>query len=772
MIFRLLPVLLMACGRSGGSPQPTETMNPVFWSDDDPRPLLEHGFFAEAGLPELSMWATHLQGSDRPNHAGRGPFAVGNGAAFAFLGLADPANTLHSLAGPTYSRKDRFFGDIYHMLEVDGSEVDFTEEWVARPRGTAIAITRADANGHTLYTVDFAPLRAQFAPSTVQPAIVRIFLVESEAGGDIAITQHSAQPAARSDVLTETTGERVLAYVPWNEVDTGTTEVRIDFGTVPPGGSGLAALILATGVDKAAALAVADEIMLETLETRLAQTVEAWLDHSLTGVQLSTSDPLIADLYEGLRVAIEVQTGAYGGVSPMSRYSEVWLRDTIGPTRFLTRAGVPEAAAEGLDYLYACHSDGGDFQNSCSSGVPLDQFGAAPDWDALGRFEGRTQAEGPSYIPLAYDEYTRWTGDHSLATERWPYLRRALMAQVMTPDGRQEFSGDETFRLAMETVLGYPLEFPWHDRAFSANSGFLMAAAADRMATMAAVVEPGDVSLFEDKAQLAREGVDLLWRHDHWATLEIHTGDDNWPAGHVELRSYEDVALRPLWAGSHSAEDPDALSNLADFRAAAGRGDGTAQTDPDLELAGEGFATGMVPGYYLWNLTAIGDPEAEAAFNALYTYASSSGQYAEGIDYGGDFDAFQIIYDALGETGDIVARYRPWEGGINGDAMLKYLVGAEPIAGGVRLEPHLPNDQPWMNADGIRFPDGSGNLSMVRDIGFIGIGFVSTSEVDIEVEIVLPIPEGVSLIATNVDESGFLSMTVSPGGRASASARW
>lgn len=71
----------------------------------------------------------------------------------------------------------------------------------------------------------------------------------------------------------------------------------------------------------------------------------------------------------------------------------------------------------------------------------------------------------------------------------------------------------------------------------------------------------------------------------------------------------------------------------------------------------QGVATGPVPGYYLSDLVALGDPNAEAAFDALNSYAGPSGHFPEALLYD-DMSALQVYYDETGAIGDIAARLR------------------------------------------------------------------------------------------------------------------
>jgi hypothetical protein len=99
----------------------------------------------------------------------------------------------------------------------------------------------------------------------------------------------------------------------------------------------------------------------------------------------------------------------------------------------------------------------------------------------------------------------------------------------------------------------------------------------------------------------------------------------------------------------------------------------------------------------------VDHPRAGAAFNLLGIAASPSGNYAE-YQIHDDHSALQVLYNPSGGMGDMTARYRPWEGGINLDALVLYLTGFEPemIAGHHHLAPHLPNAWPRMRWTGLR----------------------------------------------------------------------
>jgi len=746
----LLPVcLLLACPAQ-------ELPEPEYWPGDDVRPELEAGYFGDYfDQSDLSLYAGMVSGpvEERPDHQRRGAFAFGNGRAFSLIGLTDPLNTLHSPVGPVYDKGSRFFGDVALRLELDGQEVDFEEERIARVRGAGVIVTRADAAEATLYTVDFAPQFPDGDSWDVPPALVRIAVVEVHAGShDVVLRvdpRRAPQELEGQLVEVVSADPRYMGYLPWTGAEGLTLEgetIAIPMGSLTAGASAEATLVLGTAHAVADLDPIEAEMAASSPEQWLEETLAWWSEFSARGLQLDLPDPRIVDLYDGMRVGIRVQQSAAGATCPMSQYTLVWLRDNIGPMRFFLRAGLHEEARASLDYLHLCARERGDYSNACDSGLSPDDVVDEPDWDALGTFSGRLAAEGPSYVPLMYAKYAEWTGDTQLVADRWPYLRRGLTGQQMDDQGLQPFSGDETFRTAMSAAFGYDLAYMYEDHAWSANSSFLMAAAAGWMGEMAPELgESGDVQLFADLEGRARTALSdhFALPQGHYAPFILHE------EGFTEERPFEDVNLKALWTGALEPGDPTALSNLQGLRDAAGRGDGTVQSQIDGqygEIIGyvvrEGVNTGMVPGYYLWNLAAIGDPESEAAFDALHDYADPAGQYAEYMVYD-DMTALSPIYDATGAIGDYTARHRPWEGGIDIDAMLYWLLGAEPRAGGgLTLKPRLPNGLRWMDAGPVRAGGAAGRLRLERTEEALIATFVSEAEEPFELVMSLPIPEG------------------------------
>jgi len=749
------------------------------WPGEDERPGLDHPFFDDhPDLADLSLYAAHVSGStdDRPDAQHRGAFSLGNGRIFSLLGLTDPLNTLHSMVGPVYEKDGFFFGDVAVTLEVDGQQATFDEEWIARARGSAVVVTRADSAYHSLYTVDFAARPAGDADLDVPPAIVRVMLVTGRAGatGDVELRLSPyGTPEIQDGMLVEplTAEDRIRGYLPWGcELQSDAAGHAIPLGPVTEGVSAQAVLVIAAGQTTADLSSVDARLQTADPGDWLDQTLSWWQAFSARGVQIQVADERIEDLYDGMRVGIRVQQSAAGAVCPMSRYTGVWLRDTIGPVRFFLRSGLHDEARAALDYLFLCAAVEGDLSNHCSSGLHPDDLQGEPDWDSLGAWSGRLAAEGPSYVPLMYRDFAAFTGDWGPVEDRWPYLRRTLTAQTVEQDGLQPFSGDETFRVAMSAGLGHDLMLAYEDETWSANSAFLLAAAADWMELAAVQTgELADVTTMSDLGDAARTAMaERFWLDEgHYAPFIFREGET------PELRPFEDVNLKPLWTGALTPDDPQALSNHQGLKAAAGRGDGTVQTPLDPQYhdvlgypVDEGICTGMVPGYYLVNTALIGDPEAELAFGGLHAYADTAGQYDEYMVYD-DLSAFAPIYDPIGGVGDYTARHRPWEGGINLDALLVYLAGPlwTPGADALQLRPHLPHGHTSIEIAQIRVSDASGDLKTERTDGQLRAAFTSDAAAPFDLQLDLPLPAGVELVGeTAVDGASAGALTTLPAG--------
>lgn len=747
----LLAVLGPAgCGTGGpGLPEPT------LWSRPQ-APLPASDYFARRPwLLDVSTWSAAGCGDRQPRQARwMGDFGVGNGHVFALCGTACPLNTLHTMAGPDYQQESEFFHDTWVRLDPQPAACDRAH--LFRVRHTAVLVGLERFADLELDTVTFAP--AGSGPGDpVRRALVRVVVVsrhgEEHPQPLALVTEHADQSRAgrtRRLVVLEPDGVSDPARVELGSLDPG-QEQRVVFAYVASeGGEGQQETI--------------DALRAAGCDALLERTRDWWFAFSSQAARLESPDPRVDDLLEGMRVTIRTQQTHLGGVSPMSRYSLMWIRDTAGAVRFFLRSGLFARARAMLDYYHLAAIMRGDISNALDLDYAPEQPPPAPDWRAMPPFEGRCQGETPSYLPLMASWYARATGDHTLIDGQYDFLWRAVTAQSISDQGLLPFSGDETYRGAMSMTLGRDIEHDYPACCKSANSSFLFVAAAEALAEEAdARGHTDDARTLRQRADRVRQATDAHYWTDHgwWAPfLEVEAPDELPPP-------FEDVSTKPLWTGFSGPDDPHTRQNLANVIALLGREDGFLQSPlheryvdyMDFDVA-RGVYTGMMPGYFLYNLALCDHPRAEQAFNALARAASPSGNFAEYQVYD-DHSALQLVYDPGGTLGDLTARYRPWEGGICLDALVVYLTGLEPDAraGRVALAPRLPNGWPRMRWTGLRVGPVRFDLEIEELGGSRRVTVTPTTPGELQVALAVPLPpadiERVRLGPNRLDQSAY-----------------
>ncbi len=650
-------ILLLACAPQAPDPA---TWTPVAagdtWPDEagDPIPVPA----ALAGEDWLADPSSYGRDGLPSGRADAGSFAVGNGRVFGIVGLDDPVNTLTNTIGPGYQADAGFFGD--SAFELDGP---VTSARVQRPRGAAIARTWEAGDGVTLSVTTFAP------PG--EDAIVRLVTVDAMRAGTLrwSIARAEGEVPEAADGVVQRRGARSTRL----SCDLGAVvddawEIRFGEGET----THTCVQAFATG-----------EFPAVTADPRAA--ADAAGEMLAGAMTLEAPDPKVVDLYEGMLITAWAQTTPEGLVSPMSRYTSGWLRDTEGPVRLWLRAGLHEQALTTLEAVWRAQLAGGGVQNS----FPLDQdlgvelpADPAAFWATAGFMDGRAPVEAPSYPILLHAMAADWTGA-TWDAQRVAFLEACLDRQVF--DGELlPFSGDETFRYPMAAALGgLPEELGW-----SANSTFLWRGAA--------------TALGRDPEAAPAE---TFWTGEHWAPV---AGFD----GGVIGGPYEDVALQPTWWDGVALDDADVDANLDAVADTLLRDDGVLLSD-GAGGGGPNIAyTGMVPGYWLHAVAARHRPEEADAFDALDLVATPSGHFEE--LHGADHRPLDFTHTADGLGADVTARYRPWEGGDVVAALLDYLLGARPgaAAGTLALAPHLPPGWPSLAARGLRVGEATLDLTV------------------------------------------------------------
>jgi len=658
------------------------------WTDTVAPPTTFADWFQQRPwLLDRSLWASYSENGRQPGRADLGAYGVGNGRCFGIVGLGYPLNTLHNMVGPSYMNAGGFFADTSTGLAIGSRQVAFLEEWVYKVRRQAVVLTKASEARAELYTIDHAPPGVD--------AIVRTVVVKNRTAADlrdVVVLTRVLGGAAEGARLVQRRADRKLAVggrgarllVPTVAGDT----LRVPLGDIPPGAEVEALVYLVFTRNGNGEAAVIRTIETEGSDRLLERTRTHWDRFFAEGARLETPDPKFSDWVDDMLVTGAIQINEHGAVSPLSRYTKAFIRDTEGPIRLFLKTGRHEAARRAIRYLYAAARHNRAIENSTS--LDLDPAAAPPppaDWSTISFMPGRNPVEAPSYLPLYAHDYYRATGDVASVREWFEWARAAVELQEVSADGLMRFNGDEPFRWVLMLALG---AYEPENRGWSSNSAFLYVAAAERVAEMARVLgraqDEQEMRRLAAKVRAGTERCFWLPNVGHWDVIRLFL------ANAQLLRPFEDINLLPLHVGYVTGRDPKGRENLLAVMRLLGRPGGTVQSRflPGPYL--EGY-DGHVPGYYLENLALVDHADAETAFNALERVAQVSGEVAEGQFQSGH-SVILLKYSPTGlDDGDVTARYRPWEGSICVDGALVYLLGLEPDAerGRVSLVPHLPN---------------------------------------------------------------------------------
>ncbi len=703
-------------------PEPTS-----YWPGESPQPPWTPWFEQRPWVAEeFSEWSFEVEGGDEPPHFRYLPdHAVGNGHVFTMLSTAFPLNTLHSMNGPYYHKGERFFSDLW--LELAGSSSGVPLKWKREGSGKLtsmpLAITWAVASKATLITVDFAPLIGD-ADDPARRAVVRLAIVHNPGetpmnGLELRLRAAGTQVVDGASLVEQVEERTRTVSLPGVEgVEAADGYIRVAVGEVPAGGDLVIPIAIVLDDDaglKEETLAVLAHVGLDVL---LEQAHDMWQEKLGGATKLVTPDPRVND-YLASQLLVVLSQQAYNGSShPMCEYTGTWLRDNAGPARLLTRVGLFNELRAQLDYLHLAALVKGSIGNSYFGDYQSSEAGPEPDWAAMPVMTGRSRAESPSYIPLMFSWYWSASGRDDFIEEYFEWMRFALKGQFFDGD-LLPFSTDETFRTAMAVAHGLAIDEEFKDGFHSANSSFLWAVAAERLAAMAEVIgRDSEAEEMRARALEVRAAVKATFLADDGYYHPYVYSADLEPAP----APFEDVNTKPLWSGFLTPDDPVALSNLEETIKLLDGEDGIlvsplheAQQNMFGLPISKGIHTGMSPGYFLDNLALTHHPLGEAAFNALALHATASGTTPE-YQILDDHAPLHFIYDSAGGIGDYTARYRPWEGGILADAAWSYVLGNRADAQGntLYLAPHLPNGWSWLEATGVRVGDARLNVRIER----------------------------------------------------------
>jgi len=658
-----------------------------------------------------------------PGYSDLGCFPLGNGRVFAYQGLTYPLGTLDNVIGPEYQKTVGYFGLIVPSVLVKGEPVTWAQQkmrWIKPAGMVATESVTADGLGLTIYDCACPNLTA----------IIRVMVISNSGPAEhravsLAMTVATSNAEQYDDDIliqrgkrrlrcgclgarTTVTDEQLLPQLPADlpaktsprVISGAATSWRCELGTLKPGESVAKLIYLVFSTSEGDEAGVLDKVAARGfgLLDEAHRYYQQWQNST---VQVQCSDERVAHLLDVEKYLCAAQQAYRGGFSPMDGYSYTWIRDSNGPIRYLLACGDFEAVRRHLEY----HFRGCAQQQKIGNNLPLDlqlppELGEL-DWSQV----PVERAEVPSFVILQHYWYYQYTGDSDLINSHWPYLVRCLEGQEIDQRGTLPFHGDETYRFPGYLLFKAGQDAPDYVslEACSADSAFEYVAAATALAKMAADLGKSDESQEYSAAALrVREATEKLYWQPNKGFYAPAMSDFS---PQVHRYPFAPIDMRPLWIGYARADDQQ-RSNVLNTLKYLGKPEGTVTSTPSF-----GYYVPMTVGYVLHNLAEIGHPAAQVALDGVLRAAEASGGYAE-MNEPND----QPSDEVWGQH-----RVRPWEGGINAQAILHYLTGFKPDAphDRVALRPQMPPSWPSLTVTNLRVGDFRLRLELDRQRGRI-----------------------------------------------------
>ena len=618
-------------------------------------------------------------------------FPVGNGEVFGATGLHYPLGCLENLLGPTYQRQGATVGALAPLLLAGEAPVSWTQQETAWVRAAGVVRTTSQsAEGLTLTAYDFAPPQtpallcalvvANQGPG-ISPALslgVAFSNVATAAGQEAVLG--TAQVGARCGFLDSrvrlVTGAPTLPVPPQAPADTvlrmrgQAPSLRCPVGRLRPGQSvvKLMYVVFTSSADRG------DQTLAQLRGQGLGlldRTREYWNGRLAQTTGLRAADSRLADFLEIEKYLCQVQQAAGGGFSPMHGYTNAWIRDSNGPVRYLLACGDHEAVRRFLDYQFLGYAQQGRVSNNLRLDLDLTGAITQPDWSQV-EVPG---AEIASFMILQRYWYWRHTADAELIRAQWPLLRRCLLGQAVDARGTLPFFGDETYRFPGYELFksGEPAPDYVCMQTRSLDSAVEYVVAAQALAEMAEALGLGEAAQYRGLADRVRQATERLYWQDDLGMYAPALSD---LSDQRQRNPVAPINLHPLWLG-YASPDERQVANLSGVLRYLSKPSGTVLTTPQF-----GSYVPMSAGYLLHDLALTGHPARDVALQGLLGAAERSGGFAE-MDTPQDRPAERV----WGQH-----RFRPWEGGLNAEAALFALTGAEVDAPRRRLtlRPWLP----------------------------------------------------------------------------------
>ena len=639
--------------------------------------------------------------------AGRkGCYPVGNGLVFAHLGVGGDFNGLRGITGPSYQTRDEKGNPLYWAdgewpalgatLHSGSQALRWSRQSIQRIRGVPMVKVEQESGRAELSSLTYA-----VAGDAV---IIREFVLKAgEFQRPMKLSLDVGLPLEKTAWRDDGTAELVhgdkrllvslLGAVRRNE--TGGWWLPL----LPSGGELRFALVLRFfSVGEHPPVVAADAI--PSLRQR---TLDWWREWSESNIQFESPDAKFNDLMNELPMLIEVQRdAASGGVAPMVSYHGLWVRDSNGAILALLANGKYAEVAQMLTYYRKLAWK----ERSARLRFALDEdvSGVTPgdDWGGV----ALERAEVPSWSILQHYWYWRYSGDLGFIRQALPFLKHNAFALALDPQWGLKFHGDETYANGSlystydreeSGRIGYPDGYIPTD-FFSFDNTLLHQEAA------LALVEMCRASGDDTGAEAARELADKLARIlEHY---QLPNGAYSPAVSDVthELwyAPFSNINLRPYWL-SLLPPKKNAWKDYVWARELVARKRNSGTTPYS------GYQTGHNLGYWLTAAGALDTPEADSFFKSLVRQALPDGAWVE-------------VYNPDGEPVPIygrINRLRPWESGINYEAILRYLTGLQLAPRGRWcLDAHLPSEWTHLQVSNLHAAGACFDLEIERNAGW------------------------------------------------------
>ncbi|PIE23134.1 MAG: hypothetical protein CSA62_08840 [Planctomycetota bacterium] len=664
-------------------------------------------------LDELSTWQQHLvQPEGRPvNKQVRGVFPVGDGQVFGYVGLGRRANTMQGLSGPSYQTAEPWapkghWGEMSLDLLDGDAVVPLPIQRIWRTRGVNCVITE-DANDKegtlTLTTLNFAKFGDRSLYRWVE------IRNRGKSARKLSLRVDWERGSAQGDQLSSTykaKGFEALLRCLRPAKAVGHS-LLIDLGELAPDAVVIVPLVLhckKQGEDYVGAKKDED------VKAALSASEKYWRQRLSKTSVLATDRTRLADLVEDWKILMLVQRSAENGaVSPMVSHRGAWVRDNAGPLLAFLRYGLHKEAADLLRYVH----DAIIITGQVRSDYPLDLDVSAAEKMRQGFDWSKVQTPDsvlPGWIILQHAWYFRATWDIGLIKRHWPMLEACMKAfrpdakGTLLPEGDENYLYGGFFSLGPERFAA-PCYIPAADlagrRARSFDSSLIYLMAIDSMSELVEELDKdaqGKVAQDREwtsakKLPWEKRKIDTLLQieKNFWLEKEKRFAPFLSPVtGEAHRAPYAAVNLKPQWLGYTYAIGEKNRDNARNSISALWKKGMRVGMTPNV-----GHFTGDVPGFLLYTLADLDDKRRNEALDELLRLAGPAGEWGQ-------------LYNPQGQpissySEEWPCRLRPWESGINIDAILFALNGARyaSVPGwskrDQRYKLRMPNKARWVS---------------------------------------------------------------------------